>query len=66
MSEEHTTQRRRVLAFVGLTVVVLAAIAVRASVQFGTRLMPGMNRAYYLSRCAPLSKRVTWPNTTCR
>lgn len=48
MSEEHVTRHRRVLAFVGLAAVVLAAIAVRASVQFGTGLMPGMNGAYYL------------------
>jgi hypothetical protein len=31
-----------------LAAVVLVAIAVRASVQFGTSLMPGMNGAYYL------------------
>ena len=48
MSEEHTRQHGHVLAFAGLAVVVLAAIAVRASIQFGTSLMPGMNGAYYL------------------
>lgn len=48
MSEEYLTQRQRVLASVSLAVVVLAAIAVRALVQFGTSLMPGMNGAYYL------------------
>jgi hypothetical protein len=48
VSEEHVTRRRPVLAFVGLAAVVLAAITVRASVQFGTGLMPGMNGAYYL------------------
>lgn len=48
VSEEHMTRRRPVLAFFGLAAVVLAAIAVRASVQFGTGLMPGMNGAYYL------------------
>jgi hypothetical protein len=48
VSEEHMTQRQQMLASVGLAAVVLAAIAVRASVQFGTRLMPGMNGAYYL------------------
>lgn len=48
MSEEHMTQRRRMLAPVALAVVVLAPIAVRASVLFGTSLMPGNNGAYYL------------------
>ncbi|MCX6083958.1 MAG: hypothetical protein NT102_03220 [Caldiserica bacterium] len=48
MSEEHVTRHERVLALVGVAVVVLAAIAVRASVQFGTNLIPGMNGAYYL------------------
>jgi hypothetical protein len=42
------TQRRRMLAPVALAVVVLAPIAVRASVLFGTSLMPGNNGAYYL------------------
>jgi hypothetical protein len=48
MSEEYARRHEWVLASVGLAVVVLAAIAVRASVQFGTKLMPGMNGAYYL------------------
>jgi hypothetical membrane protein len=48
VSEEYLSRRRRVLACVSLAVVVLAAVAVRASVQFGTNLMPGMNGAYYL------------------
>ncbi|MCX6085561.1 MAG: hypothetical protein NTX94_03865 [Caldiserica bacterium] len=48
MREEHETRHGYVLAFAGLAVVVLAAIAVRVSIQFGTSLMPGMNGAYYL------------------
>ncbi|HEY5000684.1 MAG TPA: hypothetical protein VII15_02475 [Candidatus Cryosericum sp.] len=48
MSDEHVTRRWRVPTWVSLAMVVLGAIAVRASVLFGTSLMPGMNGAYYL------------------
>ncbi len=48
MSDEYVTRRWQVPAWVSLSVVVLAAVAVRASVLFGSDLMPGMNGAYYL------------------
>ncbi len=48
MSDEQVTRHRQVPAWTGLALVLLGAVIVRASVLFGTSLMPGTNGAYYL------------------
>lgn len=48
MEETQWTRRQRILAIAGILGIMAAAIVVRASVEFGTTLMPKTNGAYYL------------------